>query len=137
MKSQKMRYAKSSMKRRRPKPVIIDADVEPVEVETRALVVRRPEGQACATDPEAGAWLRAALEAPRGPDPERPGVDPTGRLDILAYRLASGYALPCAESVMGVPGLARVLEPFAEAFIAEHVPAKNILKAPKPRRRLR
>jgi hypothetical protein len=122
------------MKRARKKqPQIID--VEPVEVETRALVVqpvRRSShtGERYTYGPLAEGYIP-------GTPPARSPVDATGRLDIAAYRLASGYALPWAEAVLGVPGLAAVLAPWAECFIAEYLPAGNIFEAPKPRRRLR
>jgi hypothetical protein len=118
---------------KRKKPVIID--VEPVEVETSAVTVTRPASRARAR------YVPAPGEIPI-PYPDAPvvesSVNPPGRLDIAAYRAAVEYALPWAEAVMGVPGLARVLEPWAEAFISEYVPDVNIFKsAPKPRRRLR
>ena len=113
------------MKRTRKRaPRVID--VEPVEVETTAVVVRRPPAA------ETRSRAKRASQAVT-----RPVVDPTGRLDIAAYRLATEFLLPTFERRVGVPGLAELLTPWAEHLIAEHVPAKNIFKPPKPRRRLR
>jgi len=63
-------------------------------------------------------------------------IDPKGRLDIAAFRVVSEHLLPACESTLGVPGLAAAARPFAEALIAELVPPVNVLKSPKPRRRL-
>ena len=130
------------MKRSKRKPRIID--VQPVEVETTALVVRRPPAQARPrySDSKLGPTrtARTSLDSKRIPTRTNSdsGLDPTGRLDVLAYRLATEYALPWAERVMGVPGLAKVLDPWAEVAIAEALPPVNIFKAaPKPRRRLK
>ena len=113
------------------KPRIID--VEPVEVESTALVVRRPAARALPRYSPAPVRSKPAKSVAA-----RPPVDPTGRLDVLAYRLAAEYALPWAERVMNIPGLANVLEPWAEVAISEALPPMNIFKAaPKPRRRLK
>jgi hypothetical protein len=66
---------------------------------------------------------------------QQPALNPKGRLDIAAYRVVSEHLLPFCEGILGVPGLAQVLRPHAEALIAEKIPAVNVL-APKPRRRL-
>jgi hypothetical protein len=115
--------------KRRKKPVIID--VEPVEVETRALAVTRSPREARYVPPP---FVQASAPSV----PLYPAIDPVGRIDVAAYRFAAEYALPWAERIMGVPGLASVLAPWAEVLIAEYVPAVNIfIAAPKPRRRLR
>jgi hypothetical protein len=118
-------------------------DVEPVEVETRAVAVPRP----VRTDAKYQGSFRDERYIPREEfSPIRPVpapgayslIDPSGRLDVSAYRFATEFALPWAEGVMGVPGLAAVLTPWAECVIAEFVPNVNVFKAaPKPRRRLR
>ena len=118
-------------------------DVDPVEVETTALVVRRPPAQARpGSDSKLGPTrtARTSLDSKRVPARTNSDSvpDPTGRLDVLAYRLAAGYALPWAERVMNIPGLANVLEPWAEVAISEALPPVNIFNAaPKPRRRLK
>jgi hypothetical protein len=71
-------------------------------------------------------------------------VDPTGRIDILAYRLAERFLLPALEGALCAPGLGRILRPYAEAILAEMLPARPLftraqleaVRAPKPRRRL-
>lgn len=67
----------------------------------------------------------------------RPPADPRGRLDIAAFRVISERLLPTCEVLLGIPGLAEILKPHAEAFIAQTIPAVNIFEAPRPRRRLR
>lgn len=63
-------------------------------------------------------------------------TNPAGRLDILAFRVVTEHLLPASEQILGIPGLAEALKPHAEALIVEAIPPVNILKAPKPRRRL-
>lgn len=63
-------------------------------------------------------------------------IDPTGRIDVLCYRLATEYLLPEIERCTGLSGLAAQLAPHAEAIIADMLPPKSILPKPKPRRRL-
>jgi hypothetical protein len=112
-------------KKRAPKII----DVTPVEVsEVRTPAVRRPVRQAIPGEvPTPRIQPQAEVYYPAG------SIDPTGRLDIAAYRLASEYFLPAAENLLRIPGLAQVLAPWAEYFIAETLPGPP----PKPRRRLR
>lgn len=64
-------------------------------------------------------------------------IDPTGRLDVALYRLCTEHVLPLIEQRTGLQGLAAQLAPYAEAMIADTIPARSILpNPPKPRRRL-
>jgi len=74
--------------------------------------------------------VKTAVKAPAKP------LDPTGRVDVLVYNLVDRYLLPELEKRTGISGLAGLLRPHAEAIIADNFPAKSILPAPKPRRRL-
>lgn len=130
------------MKRKKKKqPRVID--VQPVEMESTALVVRRPVRQAQPRDtappriPVGSADY--ALPALGSADYALPArlVDATGRIDIAAYRFVTEHILPGVEARTGIPGLTELLAPWTEHFIAANLPGKNIFKAPKPRRRLR
>lgn len=64
-------------------------------------------------------------------------TNPTGRLDVLAFRLADQYLLPAIEAHTGMAGLATQLRPYAETIIAEAIPPVDFLKPLRtPRRRL-
>lgn len=69
--------------------------------------------------------------------PRRPrAVNPHGRLDIAAYRLATEKLLPRLEEKTGIAGLTEACKPWVEALVADIFPAVNVLKAPRARRRL-
>lgn len=66
----------------------------------------------------------------------RAPVNPKGRLDIAAYRLATEKLLPRLEEKTGIPGLTEACKPWVEALVADIFPPVNVLKPPRARRRL-
>lgn len=63
-------------------------------------------------------------------------VNPHGRLDIAAYRLVSEKLLPRLEERTGIAGLTEACKPWVEALVSDIFPPVNVLKPPRPRRRL-
>lgn len=66
----------------------------------------------------------------------KPQVNPHGRLDIAAFRLATEKFLPRLEEKTGIAGLTEACKPWVEALVADIFPPVNVLKPPRPRRRL-